>query len=221
MNNACYIGAGVDLIPVIIYQNIKEFIYIDSQPFSEHGTASYNEITNEYISYNKKEDRHENALSRPTFMSRLFMIMSQIHFKLIESNDNFWLFKNNDRTVKYYYSCSFPEYIDDNIINDIKKCNTIILCGYDPNKIVFDYLQKPTYLIGNNHTVYKQIEYEDNDVSLIKYLLDNPDKIIKYYMFKEKSNYEYWYDETQIPSLINDYDIIEYHNLQNMQDNIL
>ena len=41
MQQAVYVGAGHDIIPVLVFRDIKKFIYIDSQPFSEHGTHVY------------------------------------------------------------------------------------------------------------------------------------------------------------------------------------
>jgi len=99
MNSAVYIGAGVDAIPIILCSTINEFIYIDSQPFSEFRTIVYDEITNTRNAHTKKEDRHVNAFSRDEFTSRFHTIMSQIHFELIETTNDYWLFENNNRSV--------------------------------------------------------------------------------------------------------------------------
>ena len=107
MNKSVYIGAGLDIIPIIV-TDIKEFIYIDSQPFSEYGTLIYNDKTNMSCNVEKK-DRVENSFSRKEFLQNLHKVMSQIHFKLIESNNTYLLFKNNEKSLKYYYSCAFPE----------------------------------------------------------------------------------------------------------------
>ena len=148
MNKAIYIGAGTDLVPVIVIEDIKEFIYIDSQPFSEFGTHAYDE-TNNISSYVEKKDRHENSFSRKFFLENLHKVMDQINFKLIDSNADYLLFTKDNRSVKYYYSCAFPEYIDNAIKNDIKTCDTIIMASHDPHHKIFEYLQTLSFNFMN------------------------------------------------------------------------
>lgn len=218
MNKAVYIGAGTDLIPVIIVDEIKEFIYIDSQPFSEYGTLIYD--IKKDLSYTvEKKDRIENSFSRNCFLSNLYKIMDQIQFKLIESNDDFLLFKNNDRSIKYYYSCAFPEYINDNIIDDIKTCDTIIMAGHDPNKIIFNYLQNPINFIGDSHTSYCHYNKKDEQYidSSFEYIINNPKIINKYYIMKEINEYNYWEDHTQTYQIKSNFELIELKKLDNIK----
>ena len=87
MNKAVYIGAGTDLVPVIVIDDIKEFIYIDSQPFSEFGTHAYDETTH-ISSYIEKKDRHENAFSRKSFLEKCFLMTFFLwHYSLKISHD--------------------------------------------------------------------------------------------------------------------------------------
>ena len=220
MNKAVYIGAGLDIIPIIV-TDIKEFIYIDSQPFSEYGTLIYNDKTNMSCNVEKK-DRVENSFSRKEFLQNLHKVMSQIHFKLIESNNTYLLFKNNEKSLKYYYSCAFPEYIDnDQIIIDINTCDTIIMAGHNPHKKIFDYLQTPVNFIGNLHTVYLSNNKDDKDENdneySFKYIIDNPHIIKKYIVMKCINEYEYWNNDTQIPELTSNYELIEFNKLEDIK----
>jgi hypothetical protein len=218
MNKAVYIGAGTDLVPVIIIDNIKEFIYIDSQPFSEFGTHAYDEITHISSSVEKK-DRHENAFSRKYFLENLHKVMNQISFKLINSNDDYLIFTKDDRSLKYYYSCAFPDYIDNNIIEDIKTCDTIIMVAHDPHNKIFEYLQKPINFIGDIHTIYKSNKNDDNyERSAFRYILENPNMIKKYYIMKEKKEYEWWENKNQVPELKLNFDLIECKNLNEIKE---
>jgi hypothetical protein len=89
--------------------------------------------------------------------------------------------------------------------------------GFDPNKEVFNYLQKPTYFVGGSHTCYsKENSDEDIKTSSFKLLADKPDIISKYYLLKEKTKYEYWLDKNIIPEIKNNYKLIEIDNIQSI-----
>ena len=222
MNKAVYIGAGTDILPALLFPSLKEFIFIDSQPFSEHGTHTYHVEGEKYISTHDvlKKDRFENLFSRPLFLPSLEKVMNQNNFKSVQSTPDYILYQNNltNQTIKYYYSCSFPEYLDNDIISDIKSCNTIIVCGHHPNKVILDYLQSPTYLIGNSRTVYKiDSDDEDYEKSVIKSILDTPSLISHYFLMKHLEDYEWWDSESLIPSVVDKYKIIECFGLEEME----
>lgn len=219
MNKLLYIGAGLDLVPVIYFEDIKEFIYIDSQPFSEFGTLTYDEVT-EISKDVGKEDRFVNGFSRLLFIDNLCKIMKQIHFNLQEETDKYMLFQNSNQTVRYYYSCAFPEYIDDEIIDDIHDCDTIYMAGYSPHKDVFKYLSNPIYFIGNQHTVYNDEEDDDWMNSSFNYIHDNPTVFKKYYILKDLVEYEYWKHDL-ITNKIRDYhELKECKNLEDIISNL-
>lgn len=221
MNKALYIGAGLDILPVLLFPFLKEFIFIDSQPFSDHGTHAYYVEDEKYISsYVLKKDRFENLFSRPTFLPSLEKVMNQNNFKPVQLTLDYILYQNNltNQTIKYYYSCSFPEYLDNNIIDEIKSCNTIIVCGHHPDKVVLEYLQSPTYLIGDSRTVYKIDSDDDNfEKSLIKSILDTPSLISHYFLMKHLEDYEWWKTDTLVPDVVDKYKVEECSNLEEME----
>lgn len=222
MNKAIYIGAGLDILPALLFPTLKEFIFIDSQPFSEFGTHTYHIEGKNHISSQDvlKKDRFENLFSRPLFMPQLEKVMNNNNFQQSESTPDYILYQNQItlQTIKYYYSCSFPEYLDNDIIHEIKSCNTIILCGYHPNKIILDLIQSPTYLIGNNRTYYGyDSDDSDSEKNLIRPILENPSLINKYYSIKLIEDYEYWDQDTLIPSVITKYTVKECSSLKDMK----
>lgn len=222
MNKAIYIGAGLDILPALLFPSLKEFIFIDSQPFSEFGTHTYHVEGEKHISTHDvlKKDRFENLFSRPLFLPSLEKVMNQNNFKSVQSTPEYILYQNNltNQTIKYYYSCSFPEYLDDTILEDIKSCNTIIVCGHHPKKEVLEYIQSPTYLIGNSRTNYEyDLDDEDSKKSLIKPILDNPGLINKYYSIKQIEDYEWWDSKSLIPSVISKYKVMEVIDMKNMK----
>ena len=169
---AVYIGAGLDLEPLDLH--INHFIYIDSQPFSEHGTQAYTE-SNEAITCTKKT-RFRNLFSRPQFLTKLEKQMNQKGYKIVKRTGDFIVFTNNTKKIKYYYSCSFPEFVEDELLNELKTCDTIIACGYNPHSIILDYIKPRPLFIGNNNTCYQG----DKENSLFKVLHENPLLVSKY-----------------------------------------
>ena len=147
---AVYIGAGLDIEPLNLH--INDFIYIDSLPFSEHGTTAYTEY-HEEITCTKKT-RIRNLFSRPRFLTTLEENMSEKGYKIVKRTGDFIVFKNTKK-IKYYYSCSFPEFVEDELRNELKTCDTIIACGYNPDPVILDYIKPRPLFIGNNNTSYE------------------------------------------------------------------
>ena len=145
---AVYIGAGLDLAPLEL--PINDFIYIDSQPFSEHGTTAY---TDQAVTCTKKT-RFRNLFSRPRFLTNLETSMSEKGYNIIKRTGDFIVFTNTKK-IKYYYSCSFPEFVEDGLLSELKTCDTIIACGFNPNPVILDYIKPRPLFIGNNNTSYE------------------------------------------------------------------
>ena len=217
MNKAVYIGAGTDIIPIVVLDDIQEFIYIDSQPFSEFGTMTYNNYTESITYIQNRVDTINNSFSRNDFIDRLKKLMKQNEIKITNENRSYLEFKTkSNQTIKYYYSYSFPEYLDDSLKSELKSCNTIVMAGFDPNKEIFNYLQKPTYFVAGSHTCYSKVIDDDIEKSSFKLLTEKPDIISKYYLLKEKKEYEYWLDENIIPEIKKNYKLIEIDNIQSI-----
>jgi hypothetical protein len=222
MQQAVYIGAGHDIIPVLVFRDIKKFIFIDSQPFSEHGTSVY---TKEYISYEttletREQYEADNLFGRPKFIEDYKELMIQNNFILQSESKYCITYKNEyDQIIKYHLSCSFPEFLTDEIKSDILECNTLILCGYFPNKQVLSMMKEPKFLIGNCHTVYtfNQEDASEASEAVTRYLLEHPYMIENYLLLKEDKEYEYWNHDNIIPSIRDNYTIIKCNDLDEME----
>jgi len=224
MQNAIYIGAGTDLIPVIIFSNIQKFIFVDSQPFSEHGTQTYVSSTNISKKVEKK-NRFENCFSRNEFIPNLNKVMTNNNFIKESETDEYFLYYNKEtnQTIKYYYSCAFPEYISNDLINDMKACNTLIIAGHDPHKEVLKYLQTPAFIIGNCHTVYtSDSTYEEYSNSTISTLIeDDTNKrktLYNYFLIKENKEWEYWNNDNILPTIVSNHRIILCNSLIDFEE---
>jgi len=218
MNQAVYIGAGLDLIPVLVCRDIKKFIYIDSQPFSEFGTDVYTKNYDKITASLETREKYEknNLFGRFNFRFRLDKLMKQNNFLLVSEKKYCLLFKNDlNQVIKYHISCAFPEFITDEIVEDIAQCNTLILCGHHPKKIILALMKEPKIIIGNCRTVYQ--DCDDEESSIIEYLYNNPYIVEKYILLKEIKEYEYWEDSNILPSIKDNYESIECKNLEDIE----
>jgi hypothetical protein len=222
MDQAVYIGAGCDIIPVLVFRDIKKFIYIDSKPFSEHGISVY---TKDYVSLDTTIETREiyeenNLFGRSNFISDFEQIMNQNNFILELKTKYCLIYKNKyDQIIKYHISCSFPEFLTEEIINDIKECNTLILCGHIPNKKILSMMKYPKTIIGNCHTVYSYIESDNEHDRVSEYLLKYPYIMEKYILMKEINPYEHWEHKNIIESIRDNYKIIYCNNLIDLENN--
>ena len=187
MQQAVYVGAGHDIIPVLVFRDIKKFIYIDSQPFSEHGTHVYTKDYKSYFALLETRILHENdnLFGRPKFFEEFQHLMKQNNFILQSESKYCIIYKNDyDQVIKYHLSCSYPEFLTNEIKSDIRECNTLILCGYFPHKNILSMMKDPKNVIGNCHTVYT---YDDKDESnkVTRYLLEYPYIMENYLLLKE------------------------------------
>lgn len=133
MNKAFYPGAGTDIIPPILFRNIKNWIYMDSQPKSEFG----NKINSGY---------------RQKFFPNLLTIMLQNEFDLKGIEGDTLTFYNSlhEQTIKYETNSVFPE----DLRQRHRDCDTLVLVGYSltnppPNfissykNIIIDSINRP------------------------------------------------------------------------------
>jgi len=210
---AIYIGAGIDIVPVLLFDTIDEYIYIDSQPFSEFGTQTYIVKTNT-AKHVSRDERFFNDFSRGNFMENLINVMKQNYFRIVEKNDDFLLFKNNKKTIKYYYSCAFPEYITKEMKDELTDCNVLILVGHDPHKDILKYIKLPTTIITSNNTVYRPDPTDENyDRSTFRILNEDKNLINKGYLVKMIKDYDCWDPKCILPSIKNNYEILNISEL--------
>jgi hypothetical protein len=210
---AVYIGAGTDIVPVLLFDTIDEYIYIDSQPFSEFGTETYIVKTNT-AKHVSRDERFFNDFSRGNFMENLIDVMKQNYFRIVEKNDDFLLFKNNKKTIKYYYSCAFPEYITEEMKDELKDCNVLILVGHDPHKDILKYIKLPTTIIASNNTVYRPDSTDENyNRSTFRILNEDKNLINKGHLIKMIKDYDCWDPKCKLPSIKNNYKIVSISEL--------
>ena len=182
MQKAIYVGAGSDILPLLCYPDVKEWIYIDSQPNNEFGP--------EYV----------KEFSRPYFINdiinKFFMFEFEIN-KLVNKKDfiEFINFKTN-QIIKYYFNIYLPDNID-KVKNVIQEWDTLIVAGHHPDSCIMDYKRRnyPSTFIGFTQTIYRN-EDHDNQNNIVaqifngKYKFDN-------YLYNTSPDWWYLYSELE------------------------
>ena len=108
--SAFYPGAGTDIVPVILFRSIKNWLYMDSQPNSEFGEGVY----------------------KTSFIPTLLTIMLQNEFELKAINGDTYIFYNREhsQTINYETNTLFP----DDLKSKHRECQTLVLIGGYPLK---------------------------------------------------------------------------------------
>jgi len=206
MTKAVYIGAGLDILPVLLNEDIKDFIYIDSQPTSEFGILGFLDKT----------------FFRKNFLESLKNIMQNNNFKLQTNNNNCITYLNNNtnQTINYYINTPFPDKLNDNLINKISECDVLICIGHDPDKKILEYIKKPFSFIGSTHTCYEYNKetYETPQNSTFLELYENKFKVSSYNLIADKSYYEYWKHDKINNKILNNFIMKKYNNLKDLEN---
>ena len=146
-DTAVYVGAGIDVLPILLFRNIRTFIYIDMYP-----RDAFNNVINgrEYIS--KMEDDFYKTIRGIGF----FKIN-----KRDSTTPNLYEYLHNSRAtqVLYFFNNEFPNNMDKIALDYIRKASILICCGHNPHKSILDFMKPgPKYFIGNNKSHYLSAE---------------------------------------------------------------
>ena len=165
---AVYIGAGINIIPIILFRNIETFIYIDSKP--------------DFIDKNY----------RTKFFWNFHDTITKVGYYKIRNIDNTNLhrYKHSSRhtEVLYFMNTNFPTGLTQLAKDYIKQASVLICCGYNPNKVILDLMKLgPKIFIGDNKTKY--ISDEEN---VCNSLYKNNNLIKEFIRFDIPKNYSYW-----------------------------
>ena len=138
MSSAFYPGAGIDIVPPIIFRSIKQWLYMDSQPRSEFG----NNI--------------QDGFSRPRFIPTLITVMHQNGFKLQTTEEDVFTFYHpiHEQTIRYETNSVFPEALQ----SHHRACDTLVLCGYELTNPPPDFITSYSHIITDSITCHDEEE---------------------------------------------------------------
>lgn len=159
---AVYVGAGLDFTPVLTFDWIQRFIYIDSQPLTEFGSL---EPCKEF--------------SRPEFEYELLDAMKVLGCVVKIPNSNLIIATLPDkRQVLYYTNNCFPHALDADCRNLISAASVLICCGHIPSPLILVLMKPgPKIFIGDNKTCYS------SSSELIRRIQEEPSLFEQYIKF--------------------------------------
>ena len=197
MNTALYIGCGRDFEPVKDLLTVRNFIFIDSSPFSNNGDM-YKKLKNDNNYYSK------------SYMSEFMEKANQAGFYKISIDGVYpHVYKNYNthQQVYHYFSLIFPfisikmnNYADKDemahliyLLNDV---NYLIVRRYQPHYSIFKYILKPVVLVTYSDTIWTEktedlLDYEKDKIHIFLqngYLLS---KIFKFNLINNEVIEEY------------------------------
>jgi hypothetical protein len=203
LDTAVYVGAGTDIIPVILFRNIGTFIYIDSQPLTEFGSV---ELRPGYM--------------RPNFPHKFATTIAKLGFRKISTNDSdthIYVHPIKRTTLKYFMSVRFPS-VNKELLAEISEANTLICCGHFPSGELLNMMKPgPKIFIGDNKTAYSCEDEPDEFPTVVSIIRSNPSVISKFIRFDiPTDNYNYW-EPLYVESFhVARFPVSEYRSLQEL-----
>ena len=208
-NKILYIGSGTHLDPIIHFPEIKEFIFVDGQPRTEFGSDYYYRGFYRKYFFPQLENKIKELGLQISHREVLSNKYEEINIPNLESE---CLFITNKKyklrslpSIKYYISTSLPYDLYDNFYlqADIESCNSLLICGFHPNRSIVPYIKKPINLIGYSNTYFpasiedlarEDSNYEDN---IITWIIQNPHFIKSYITIDRETGERYYYKNYQ------------------------
>ena len=206
-NTAVYVGAGIDVLPILLFRNITKFIYIDSQPLTEFGASKFCE-----------------SYARPQFPINFHNTIRNIGFtRLPKRAPNLveYVHMTRGTEVLYFMNNRFPNHIDDLAALNIKEASVLICCGYNPNKCIIEMMKAgPKVFIGDNKTCYltntDEGEDEHDKNGVCKYIDANSHLFESFWRFDIPKNYPYYTSGYVEEHHIVKFRVSQYNTLKNL-----
>ena len=160
MNTAVYVGAGTDIIPLLLFPTIREWIYMDSLPRSEWGTLP--------------------STPSLTFLPLLHSLLQASGWVQQTPKDDkepkdHIVYQNpiTKQRLTYFINTACPEELTEEHRRLFATADTLVLIGHDP--VILDMLPSRIHLITNLHTTYDRTLCDPDRMKT--YLATHPDRI--------------------------------------------
>jgi len=160
-----YFGTGMHLECVSHFSHVPEIVLVDTQPRSEFDGEHFDPIF-----YN--ETFIENLLCIGT---KHMLVLTDIreldtpyspnNHQLPYLNPTLLTFVSNstNQIIRYYISTNIRYNLIPELLVDVKEADALIVSGYFPDKIVYDYFDKRKQYIGYSQTCYRIPKEEMTD----------------------------------------------------------
>jgi hypothetical protein len=183
MNQILYIGANLHLEVLQDFPD-KDFILIDSLPINEYGYDYYSRNFYRESFVVKLHEKFTELGFQLSYRIILTNNYEEIDKKHLEATMLEYINKTTNQYVHYYISTCIPLHLHNRnlfsnktetisqLLEDIKQCDTLLICGHMPHYDILEYLSSSIVLIGYTGTVFPDISNEN-------YILDEEDKLIE------------------------------------------
>ena len=165
--SALYVGAGLDIRPLRSLRDIKRFVFVDSQPFSEFGSL--------------------HGYARPSFLPRLHETMEREGFLAVDDSGSSCpllahtvplhgmhrFCDNRARIVEYHYNTAIEASTEDaTFLSLLPRCDTLIVAGHHPHISAVTRACVPSglHFVGFHGTSFK----DDGEDTVIASLYKDP-----------------------------------------------
>jgi hypothetical protein len=183
-----YIGAGKHIECTKHFPNTKVFVFVDTQPRSEHDSLSfckrfYRGTFFEDLLYECRRNYFRLFSIRKTdkkYYKKILNCKQYLYYKFNYKtpflNPTLLTFMNDQtKQIIYYYISTNIEYnLIPELLLDIQTSDALIVSGHFPHKVLFNYFNQdnPKKFIGYSESCFKMpINKEDDDAnSIIAYL---------------------------------------------------
>lgn len=145
-----YIGAYIDITPLLLLKTATNFCYIDQCPNDILGARGFS------LSSRGEKITHYDDTMFKSFIRKIrkagFCIVDQ------QTTDTQWLFRLSNKekvfTLTYYVNIVFPNVSDTKVWEDIRKCSVLYISGYNPD--VESLTNIPLTIVGATSNEFKQ-----------------------------------------------------------------
>lgn len=152
-----YIGTGCHFEIVSHFPRVSKFIFVDTQPRSEHDAQIFNP--------DFYRDTFVDAILAAAMKMDIILIDSHVIDSTYPSDEYTLPFMNptlltfvhthTHQTVRYYISTNIRYNMNRWLIDDIKQSDALIVSGYFPDIVLYNYLgARPIQYIGYSKTCY-------------------------------------------------------------------
>ena len=153
IENAIYIGAGLDVRPLKAMFYVSTFVYIDSRPNS----------ANPGCGENQKDDFEFVYEFNLKMMALRWEIQYPVGWKEKETEPFCLKYTKGSRKLYYYFNTAFPQQVSDELRDKIAACSTLIVAGFAPHKSVLEMMSPGNkQFIGWEGTWYGKIDDPDD-----------------------------------------------------------
>ena len=163
-NKILYIGTWSHFKVTMDLNEIKEFVFIDTQPRSEFDCEIFDPVmyrTRFYDQIMKKSNEYGFELKSTLTLDKTYAYKIQadpdipfvcptlLTFEKAATNNSI------KQTIRYYISTNIMYNMSDILESDIKTCDSLIFSGYFPHKLILNILRKDITFYCYTQTVYE------------------------------------------------------------------